>query len=187
MIINTMHTRKIFILPFLLLTLLVFGFTSTEKKPKPSPKKAEIVWVSLQQAEQLAKKDNKKILIDFYTDWCGFCKKMDRSTYQDEKVVAYINEHYHAVKFDGESKEDLTFGGNTYKAGERFHDFAVMLLGGNMLFPTTAILGADLKGIMKFEGFREAKEMHAIIQYFEEELHKKKVNLQQYIDERKKS
>ena len=36
---------------------------------------SEINWITLEEAEALNKENPKKIFIDFYTDWCGWCKK----------------------------------------------------------------------------------------------------------------
>ena len=41
---------------------------------------SKIKWISIEEAEKLNKENPKKIMIDVYTDWCGWCKKMDKDT-----------------------------------------------------------------------------------------------------------
>ncbi len=52
--------------------------------------------------------------MDVYTNWCGWCKVMDRKTYRINKLASYVNEHYYAVKFNAESKDSLVFNNKKY-------------------------------------------------------------------------
>jgi thioredoxin-related protein len=90
----------------LLVLALVFTLTISAQ---------EINWVTLEQAVELQKKNPKKIIMDVYTSWCGPCKMLDRNTFQNKDVAAYINKNYYAVKFDAEGKDEVTFQGKTYK------------------------------------------------------------------------
>jgi len=66
-------------------------------------KKKEIAWAkSYDDAVAKAKKDKKLIMIDFWTDWCGWCKKLDQDTYSSPKVIAPAEERFVAVKLDAE-------------------------------------------------------------------------------------
>ena len=62
----------------------------------------KIQWISIQELEEAQALDERKVFIDVYTDWCGWCKKMDASTFTDPKIVSYLTENYHCVKLDGE-------------------------------------------------------------------------------------
>ncbi len=66
----------------------------------------KIKWMSIEEAYELTLTEEhpKKIFIDVYTDWCGWCKRMDKATFQNEEVAAYMNMHYYNVKFDAEQK-----------------------------------------------------------------------------------
>lgn len=111
----------------------------------------EIGWMSLQEAEvQMKKTPEKPLFIDFYTDWCGWCKTMDNSTFKDPEVVSYINENYIPVKFDAESKEEVTFRGKNYKyakpqgGGYRgINSFAYFSLRGNLSYPSYAVINSN--------------------------------------------
>lgn len=73
-----------------------------------------IKWVTFNEALELQKKKPKKIFMDVYTDWCGPCKMLDKQTFHNPDVVKYINEHYYAVKFNGEGNETVAYQGKTY-------------------------------------------------------------------------
>ena len=73
-----------------------------------------IQWMSLEEALKAQKENPKKILMDVYTDWCGPCKLMDKKTFQNSDVSAYISDHYYAVKFNAEGQETINYFGNTF-------------------------------------------------------------------------
>ena len=80
-------------------------------------KKEKIQWLTFEEAMEKSAKDNKPIFVDVYTDWCGWCKKMDINTFQTDEVVEYVATNYHAVKVDAESEDATSFDGQklTYR------------------------------------------------------------------------
>lgn len=110
----------------------------------------DINWMSLEQAEaEMKNSPEKPLFIDFYTDWCGWCKKMDASTFKEAEVVQHINENYIPVKFDAEMKNDVKFRGKTYKyvkpqtGGRGVHSFAYFSLRGKLSYPAYAVINQD--------------------------------------------
>ena len=77
-----------------------------------------IRWLSFEQLEDSLNVKPKKVFIDFYADWCVYCKKMDKVAFKDEKVVSLLNSEYYAVKMDAESTETIVFGGDSYSNSE---------------------------------------------------------------------
>jgi thioredoxin-related protein len=75
---------------------------------------AQIDWMTMDQALAAQKLKPKKIFMDVYTDWCGPCKLLDKKTFSNKKVIRYINQHYYAVKFNGEGTESVTYNNFTY-------------------------------------------------------------------------
>ena len=63
-----------------------------------------IRWMSFTEAMAKRQTEPKKIFIDMYTDWCGWCKKMDASTFLEPKLVEYMNKNYHCIKFNTEKE-----------------------------------------------------------------------------------
>ncbi len=80
-------------------------------------KKDKIEWLTFEEAMKKSAQDNKPIFVDVYTDWCGWCKKMDKNTFQTEEVINYVAQNYHAVKVDAESEDATSFDGQklTYR------------------------------------------------------------------------
>ena len=76
------------------------------KGEQTSPEEVAIKWYTWDEAIALNAKNPKKIFIDLYTEWCGYCKKMDANTFKDPEVAKYMNEHFYAVKFDAEQHGD---------------------------------------------------------------------------------
>ena len=59
----------------------------------------EVSWMSWEESVQKIAEEGgqKKIFIDVYTDWCGWCKKMVKDTFQNPEVAAYMSENFHMV------------------------------------------------------------------------------------------
>ncbi|MFN4972999.1 MAG: thioredoxin family protein [Bacteroidota bacterium] len=98
-----------------LVVLSVFAFSILSF----SPKNDELKWYGFNEGYQLAKKKNKIMLVDVYTDWCGWCKRMDRDTYAKADIIASINKDYVPIKFNPEITGVVyTYGGKEYTNGQ---------------------------------------------------------------------
>ncbi|MDP5169430.1 MAG: DUF255 domain-containing protein [Bacteroidia bacterium] len=165
-----------------IITTLLAGIMSLGMAPVPNNPEA-ITWLTIEEAYALSQRDGKKILIDFYTDWCGWCKKLDADTYSKANVISYINEHYHAVKFDAEQRGDLTLNGRTYKflaqGGRGVHEFAAVMLNGRPSYPSTTILAGNLQPITTVPGYHGPAEMLMILSFLGED-HYKRTSFEEY-------
>ncbi|MBC5773246.1 DUF255 domain-containing protein [Pontibacter sp. KCTC 32443] len=163
---------------FLTLLVLLSGISAFTFAPSPDngkKSKAETIkWLTMEEAEAKMKKQPRKIFIDVYTDWCGWCKKMDKSTFSDPEVVAYINKNYYAVKLDAEGKEPITVKGHTYtyKPEYKSHELALALLNGQMSYPTTVYLDEKMNMLSPVPGYLDKAAFTKIIRYFGENFHK---------------
>lgn len=133
----------------------------------------EIKWLSLEQAISLNETQPKKILVDVYTNWCYYCKVMDKKTYSNPQVIAYINSNFYPVKFNGEQKETLHFDGKDYKfvsSGKRgYNEFAETLLNGKLSYPTTVFLNDKTKVITKVPGYLPVKDFEPVLVFIAED------------------
>lgn len=98
-------TGNLKILP--LFFLFTLGFVSLKAQN-------EVQWLSFEQLEDSLAVQPKKVFIDFYADWCAYCKKMDKVAYCNPEVVELLNTSYYAVKMNAESRDTIIFGGDVF-------------------------------------------------------------------------
>ena len=131
----------------------------------------KINWMTFEEAVKLNETNPKKIFIDVYTDWCGWCTKMDQTTFIDKDVVAYMNENFYAVKFNAEQAEPIEFNGYTFTkktpngARKGTHELAQALLQGKMSYPSYVFMNEDNQLITIVPGYIEAYNFLYILKY----------------------
>jgi thioredoxin-related protein len=127
--------------------------------------------MSFEEAVALCDKNPKKIFIDVYTDWCGWCKRMDATTFKDTGVANYMNTHFYAVKLDAETKDTIRFRDKAfaflpeYKANE----IAVSLLSGQLSYPTFVYLDQNYSLIKAVPGYQNIEQLLGTLRYMSEE------------------
>ncbi len=160
---------KQFIFTLLLIPTLLFA-------NNPEPK--EVQWMSIEKALELSKTNPKPIILDIYTDWCHWCKVMDKKTYTDHTIVNYINQNFYAVKLDAEQKEPITFKGEKFEyvaSGRRgYHQFAASILQGKLSFPSTVFLNKKQELVQAVPGYIKTPMMEKLINYMGQEIYIKK-------------
>lgn len=152
-----------------LLFIVMIGFNAQAQ---------EINWISWDEAVQLSKTDAspKKIFVDVYTDWCGWCKKMDKNTFQNPEVSKYMQDNFYMVKMDAEGKDPIEYQGKTFKyipSGRRgYHELAAALLQGRMSYPTVVFLDEKLNMLSPVPGYQQVEPFMQIAKYFGENIYK---------------
>lgn len=141
-----------------------------------SAQKTTVKWYTIEEAEKLAKTNPRPLLIDTYTDWCGWCKKLDQDTFSNSVIAEILNTKYYPVKFDAEGKYPVTFQGKNFindgKSGAA-HQLAVALLGGKLSYPNLVFINDQLQLLTNVPGYREPKEMEVLLSFFSEKAYEK--------------
>lgn len=130
----------------------------------------QLNWVSLEKAEQLNKKEPKKIFLFFHTNWCGVCKTFEKKILKSPIVIEQLNNDYYPVKFNGEQKESVTFDGVTYKyvsadKSRGANQFAIDVLQGQLAFPSIVILEEDYDPINIIRGLQPKELFEQYLSY----------------------
>lgn len=129
-------------------------------------------WLTLAEAEQLYHQEPKPYLFDLYTDWCGWCKHMDKTTYADPVVISFINRYFYPVKINAESADTVVFQDRTYlpvqNGNKQLNGFAVDLLKGKLSYPTTVFRYDTMHVNLVVPGYLEPLKMEGFLLYFAE-------------------
>jgi thioredoxin-related protein len=135
----------------------------------------EIHWMTFEQAEIKMKEKPKKVIVDVYTSWCGWCKRLDKEVYTNDSLIDFVNENFYAVKFDAEQKTPISFAGRVwnYSPDKRSNDLAVALLKGSMSYPTTVFMDEGFKEAQPVPGYLPLYQMEGILKYFAGDYHHK--------------
>ena len=157
--------RKFF---YAVAAILVASCTLHAQKPTQGQ---SVEWQAIGEASQ-AEAGQKHYFIDFYTSWCGWCKRMDQSTFQDPVVAAILNQFYIPVKFDAEGRASFTWDGKAYSgvetpAGARraTHPFTRAVLGQKIGYPSFAIFGPEQNLVTILQGYQSAYDFSMALWY----------------------
>lgn len=150
-----------------LVALAIIGITlfgNFNHKPEPSLVK----WLTYEEAQKLNAKKPKKIFIDTYTDWCGWCKKMDAATLNHPDIAAYLNEKYYPVKLNAESETKTI-----YKGKEMTESALATRIFKATGYPTTVYLDEQENILQPLSGYLEVDVLDKILHYYGENFYKK--------------
>jgi len=179
--------KKLFIITVitgLVITTMISAVFFTNNGIESKEPAVTVRWYTFDEAVALNAKSPKKIFIDVYTDWCGWCKKMDAGTFNNPTVAAYLNEKYYPVKFNAEQREDITFKNYTFKfipQGRRgYHQLAASLLDNKLSYPTVVFLDEDFNMIQPLPGYRAANAMYPILEYFGDDHYRNGITWQDF-------
>lgn len=138
---------------------------------------SKVKWYTFEEAVKLNQTEHKKIFIDVYTEWCGWCKKMEATTFSDPTIAKILNEDYYPVRFNAETKDTINFAGKQFinEGGKSRspHQLAVALLQGKMSYPTVAYLNENNQLLTSVPGYYTPDRLEPILMFFAEDAFKK--------------
>ncbi|MFT4737752.1 MAG: thioredoxin-related protein [Cyclobacteriaceae bacterium] len=165
---------------FFSILIVGVGLLSSSFQVRTNEPTAELQWLTMEEALKLNEKEPRKILVDMYTDWCGWCKRMDIEVYANPGIVEYLNANYYNVKFNTEKyKENIEYAGKTFKyipapQGGRngIHELAYLLMNKKASYPTTVFIDEALQPIQSIPGYQKVDFFEIVITYIGEDKYK---------------
>ncbi len=161
--------KKLFLVLF---TLIIFQQVNSQIIVEP----ALVKWYTIEEAMELNKTQQRPIIIDFYTDWCGWCTHMMRTTFANQAIANMINANFYAVRFNAEGNDTVNYNGKTYYNRELAvnpkgtHEFAIEMMNNQRSYPTIVFL--DKNGSKTpIPGYLDVKKIEPILYFFSEEIY----------------
>jgi thioredoxin-related protein len=120
---------------------------------------APVAWKGWNEGLAAAAGGTRPIIVDVYTDWCGWCKRMDRDVYARSDVSGYLNEHFVMVRLNAESAERVTYTGRSMTARALAGGFQVTG------YPTTIFLRPDGTRLVNVPGYVPAEKFLKLVRF----------------------
>lgn len=134
-----------------------------------------IQWMDFEEAVAACAEHPKKIFVDVYTNWCGWCKRMDQTTFADPAVAKYMNENFYAVKFNAERTDAVTFQGQEFvfvtgpDGKKGVHQLAAAMLQNKMSYPSYVLFNETMQLIQVIPGYQKTEAFLPIMHFFGED------------------
>ena len=137
-------------------------------------KSTKIHWLSFEDAVRKSDSIPRKLFIDVYTDWCGWCKRMDASTFMNDSVAAYLNRNFYPVKLDAEQRDTIFFRDRVfaYKPEYKVNEIAIALLNGQLSYPSYILLDEKFSILTNLKGYQTPDQLMPALNFFAEDIYK---------------
>jgi thioredoxin-related protein len=156
-----------YILIYISLFLVIVLSAGPISRINAQTRTSSLYWYSWDDGVSAARRGGKKIIIDVYTNYCGWCKKMDKESYGNPTIQGLLNEDFIPIKLDAESRALVTFGDDQLTEAEVAKRFGVDG------YPTTLVFDEQLKLIRTESGYIEPKIFYYFLKYYSTDSYKR--------------
>jgi thioredoxin-related protein len=157
-----MNSLRKYLLPLIIAVIFVGVATASilTNKTKVENEGAGVKWITFEELNKLQKKHPRKVVFDVYTDWCGWCKKMDKATFENATVGAFANEKFYAVKLNAESKKVVKYKGREMTEQELAASWKITG------YPTTVYLDEKMDLIEPRSGYLDVNQFMLVMKFY---------------------
>jgi thioredoxin-related protein len=136
----------------------------------------KVEWLNYNEGIKRAKELKKSIVMDFYADWCHWCKVMDKETFSDSKVAKILNDKYICIRIYSEDKSLKIKYKKKKMSAQEFS--SIMGVSG---LPTLIFMDSSGTPITKIPGFLNKEVFLPLLNYINEKCYSKNVTFENYL------
>ena len=141
----------------LLLILALAAFSVALSSPGAARERE--IWLTWNEGLRRASASRRPVLVDVYTDWCGWCKRMERDVYSRSDVREYLSRKFVTVKLNAESPASGKYEGRTLTSRDIAARFRVSG------YPTTVFLRPGGDHLVNVPGYVDGDRFLLLLHY----------------------
>ena len=133
-------------------------------------KRKELNQFQFEDIDSLFQIEKRNIAVFIYTDWCRYCKNMEQNTFQNQKVIQQLNNHFYFISLDGEERREIDFQGYKFSyqptgnnTGTHALAEALGSVDGKLSFPSFCVMNSDFEIIFQYNAFLNAKDLSQVL------------------------
>ena len=131
-------------------------------RPAGAAPPAGVAWRGWDRGLEEAKASGRPVLVDVYTDWCGWCRRMEADVYSRPEIRDYLKERFVVVKLDAESSDPARYEGRSFTSRTLAARFGVSG------YPTTVFLRSAGDHMVNVPGYVDADRFLLVLRYIGE-------------------
>jgi len=157
------------------LAALLILILSCEKAETNAATTRGLKWLSFNQGYELALKEKKYLLVDFYAGWCKWCRIMEAETFTKPYIIDKLNADYIIARVHVDMPEKIQFKGMSMSSEEFASGMGIDSL------PTLMFFDRNGEVLTKTPGFIDEKTMLPFLSYISSECYSKRVSFDDYV------
>jgi thioredoxin-related protein len=145
--------------------------SATERQQKDLPTK----WLAFDDGLAKARTENKPIFVEFYAEWCNFCKKFQKETIKDQKVAKMLSENFVYVRLNAENSESrVRYNGKSLSNVELTQTFGINA------YPSLVFLDSKGRPITMLSGFLPPHQFMPVLDYIDQKCYETQISFREF-------